>query len=146
MVYQPTNPNYGAGIRHQEIRSAICPIFVGTNAQGKPGLIEQLSAIYYDHWKLGDYSVAFFGHAPATGATRLEAQALFNDIHGLLHDRMSLMLLNANAVLPPNRRDPDMDKIYDDNGNVLAETRSERFAAKIAAGKTRGIDVEAMNG
>lgn len=143
--YTFTKPNYGPGVRHRDIRMRICPKYIGTDGDGKPGIIELLTQLYMDEWRVGNYDNDFQGHKPARGATKQEAKLLFDRIHGALHWRMSMELIAENEKEPANKREPDMDKQYDLLGNVLAESRTQYYRKRLDDMKLRhGIDVEAF--
>ena len=92
--YIRSTPNYGDNIEAASIVRVLAPPFVS--------LADDLSEVYYNEWQHGDYTTTFQGHKPVTGDTKVQAQALFDDLHGKIWNHYYIVFLAEVRKLPAN--------------------------------------------
>lgn len=99
-----------------------------------------LTEIYYQEWKIGNYTNDFHGYKPLPNATPEEAKQLFDKLHGLIFHLHTLALDAQNETdgrLYPKLRE-DLDRFPEDG----RKSRRELLVDNIYLLKLEGIELE----
>jgi len=135
MVYKPAKRNWER-IEFAELRKKVDVKFNEAH--------DELSRIYYDHWKKGDYSVDFQGYKPKEGDSPEKAKQLFDKLHGLIFLLRDVALDTENKKSP--KRNQELYDLYNkpeiSAGGENPKTRLQETKEKIAKLKAEGIELK----
>ena len=132
--YKIPNRNFN-GIQFEELRRKIDAKF--NNAH------DELSKVYYEHWRQGDYSVDFKGYKPKEGDSLEKAKELFDKLHGLIFHKREIEFHQENLKQPVSKRIPEekYNFIRNEKGDIIGNKHEESLKKK-AELEAEGIKID----